>query len=478
MKAAKEKKKFWNIPVVILMAGMFFVLLFLVCQYQGEEKEPVIFFSIGCMMTMAGTMVLSICYGGSSLKKNRHRRISYQLLLFFTFLGTFFAGFSFIFYNTPGRIAEALLFYSLEACATSALVFLLIFHDQTYFDIKKSTGRLLLGVMFIIMLGIIFMVLINNIIPVFFVVREDLTYNYTPLGIGIWTTFMLSLAFYTVLSFFFVKDKRTRFFLALNKTGPVLWVVFEVLFSSGMEITFAFLSNFSTFLTLLLMFCFVYIEDSRKMAAQERELAHLRLNSLRAQINPHFIYNTLGTIADMCNTDPKEAEEMIYDFSDYLRDNFSDVERQSVHSFSEELEHVKHYLSIEQKRFPNIEINYDIKALEFMIPAMTLQPVIENSIKHGICARRKSKGTIVISSEERENDFLVKIEDDGVGFDTKAKPAYEEDENVRHHGIGLQNTKKRLEMISSGSLLIESIPGKGTKCYIILPKEVEKKGKQ
>ena len=478
MKAVKDKRFLLNIPVIILMAGMFFVLLFMVSRYQEQAKSSVSFFVTGCLMTMAGTLVLSICFGSGSMGKNRKRNMIYQLLMLLTYLGVFFAGICFLYLHIPGKLSVAALFYSLEGVTTAVLVFFLLVYDQTYFDIQKKAGKVLLTIMFVITLADIAIILSNNFGWFFLKPMGNDYFEYTPLGIGVWITIVLCLTLYTVLSFFCVKDKRTRFFLILNKTGPTLWVIFEVLAYYGMETSFGFLSNFSTFLTLLLMFCYVYIEDNRKIAAQERELSSLRLNSLRAQINPHFIYNTLGTIADMCNTDPKEAEEMIYDFSDYLRDNFSDVERQSVHSFSEELEHVKHYLSIEQKRFPNIEIKYDIKALEFMIPAMTLQPVIENSIKHGICARRKSKGTILISSEERENDFLVRIEDDGVGFDTKAKPAYEEDENVRHHGIGLQNTKKRLEMISSGSLLIESIPGKGTKCYIILPKEVEKKGKQ
>lgn len=281
---------------------------------------------------------------------------------------------------------------------------------------------------------------------------------------------MLCLAFYALLSAFFVKNKRTRFFLALNKTGPILWVVFEVLPYYGMEVSLSFLSNFASFLTLLLMFSFVYIEDNKKVAQQERELSSLRLSSIRAQMDPHLVYNTLGTIADMCNTDPKEAEELIYLFSDYLRDNFSDVERQPMLLFSEEMKHVKNYVMIEQKRFPDIDVKYDLKARDFMIPAMTLQPVIENSIKHGICSRRKSKGLITIMSEEREHDYVVIVEDDGVGFDTKAIPSPEKERKDLRHGIGLQNTKKRLELMCGGTLAIKSDPGKGTVCRITIPK--------
>ncbi len=478
MKAVKDKRFLLNIPVIFLMAGMFFVLLFMLSRYQEQAKSSVSFFVTGCLMTMAGTLVLSICFGSGSMGKNRKRNMIYQLLMVLTYLGVFFAGICFLYLHIPGKISVAAFFYSLEGVTTAVLVFFLLVYDQTYFDIQKKAGKVLLTIMFVITLADIAIILSNNFGWFFLKPMGNDYFEYTPLGIGVWITIVLCLTLYTVLSFFCVKDKRTRFFLILNKTGPTLWMIFEVLAYYGMETSFGFLSNFSTFLTLLLMFCFVYIEDNRRMAAQERELSSLRLNSLRAQINPHFVYNTLGTIADMCNTDPKEAEELIYEFSDYLRDNFSDVERQPVHYFSEEMKHVRHYLLIEQKRFPNIGIEYDIKARDFMIPAMTLQPVIENSIKHGICARRKSSGTIKISSEEREKDFLVTVEDDGVGFDTSPEALENNDEKGHHHGIGLQNTRKRLEMICGGSLEINSTPGKGTKCYIILPKDGNRKGEK
>ena len=478
MNIAKEKKLYLNIPVILLMAGLFFALLFNALQYQGENKSSVMFYATGCLMTMSGIMVLSICYGVGNYGRNKIRNCAYQLLLFFTFLGTFFGGLCFVQYNMPGGFSLAMLFLSLEGCTTDVVIFLLCAHDQTYFDIPKKTGRLLLTVPLVIMLSIIVILILNNLTPFALVVIDNSTIEYSPVGVGIWITFMLCLAFYALLSAFFVKNKRTRFFLALNKTGPILWVVFEVLPYYGMEVSLSFLSNFSSFLTLLLMFSFVYIEDNKKMAQQERELSSLRLSSIRAQMDPHLVYNTLGTIADMCNTDPKEAEELIYLFSDYLRDNFSDVERQPMLLFSEEMKHVRNYVMIEQKRFPDIDVKYDLKARDFMIPAMTLQPVIENSIKHGICSRRKSKGLITIMSEEREYDFAVTVEDDGVGFDTKAIPSPEKEGKDHRHGIGLQNTKKRLELMCGGTLAIKSEPGKGTVCLITIPKEKYETGEE
>ena len=476
MNTAKEKKHNLIIPVIILMAGLFFALLFMIIQYQGEAKSSVTLYTAGCMMTMAGVMVLTLCYGVGNYGRNKTRRIAYQLLLLFTYLGTFFGALCVILYNVPDKYSLAIFIFSLEGCTTAAVVFLICIYDQTYFDIKKKTARRLNYILLAITLAIIVIILSNNIELVMIKLSADYGYSYTPLGIGVWIVIMLCLALYTVLSFFYVPDKRTRFFLALNKTGPILWVVFELCTLIGMDMTLGFLTNFASFLTLLLMFSFVYIEDSAKMARQEKELSSLRLASLRGQMNPHFVYNTLGTIADMCNTDPKEAEELIYMFSDYLRDNFSDVERQPMLSLSEEMKHVRNYIMIEQKRFPDISVKYDLTARDFMLPAMTLQPVIENSIKHGICARRKSKGLITISSEERETDFVVTVEDDGVGFDTKAVPSPVKEGMGSRHGIGLQNTKKRLELMCGGTLEIKSDPGKGTVCRIIIPKKKDETG--
>ena len=89
MNIAKEKKLYLNIPVILLMAGLFFALLFNALQYQGENKSSVMFNATGCLMTMSGIMVLSICYGVGNYGRNKIRNCAYQLLLFFTFLGTF-----------------------------------------------------------------------------------------------------------------------------------------------------------------------------------------------------------------------------------------------------------------------------------------------------------------------------------------------------------------------------------------------------
>lgn len=158
---------------------------------------------------------------------------------------------------------------------------------------------------------------------------------------------------------------------------------------------------------------------------------------------------------------------MIYRLSDYLRDNFTDIEKPTVIPFREEMEQLSHYIAIERMRFPNISIEWNIQTEDFMIPGMSLQPLVENAINHGIRKRKKSQGTIWISSSETEKEYVVSVRDDGVGFAADAAAASEESE--KHYGIS--NVKMRIEMLCEGDLNISSEPDQGTEVRIFIPKK-------
>ena len=188
------------------------------------------------------------------------------------------------------------------------------------------------------------------------------------------------------------------------------------------------------------------------------------LNAMMLQINPHFIYNTLGSAASLCDIDPSAAQELIYQFSDYLRDNFTDIHRQPMVRFKDEMEHLNRYIAIEKVRFPNIEMEYEIHVKDFEIPSFTLQPLVENAIKHGICKRRRSAGTIWIQTMETESAYVVRVIDDGIGFNPMTSRL-----NEGKH-IGIRNVRTRLEILCRGTLEIEGEPGVGTTCEITIPK--------
>ena len=196
----------------------------------------------------------------------------------------------------------------------------------------------------------------------------------------------------------------------------------------------------------------------------EAELKESRISIMLSQIQPHFIYNTLGTIERMCLKDPQKAFDLVRNFSLYLRGNFSELDSVTPIRFADEIKHVEYYVNIEKVRFPDMSIEYDVEATEFVLPALSIQPLVENAIKHGLM-RLETGGTVKIHSYETPTHFCVEVTDDGVGFDTDA-PIDEK----KH--VGLRNIRGRLKAMINGDLVLESKPGVGTKAMIMIPKEV------
>ena len=208
-------------------------------------------------------------------------------------------------------------------------------------------------------------------------------------------------------------------------------------------------------------------EKKKELAEKEHQLGESRIATMISQIQPHFIYNTLGTIEQLCLEQPERASKLVHDFSLYLRVNFSQIDHAAPIGLSKELEHVRHYADIEQTRFPDMTIRFDLHSSEFLLPALTIQPLVENAIKHGLM-KLESGGTVTICTFETDRHYCVSVVDDGVGFD----PSVLRDE-TKH--IGIRNIRGRLEAMCNGTLMIDSAPGKGTTALIRIPKEDEDK---
>ena len=196
----------------------------------------------------------------------------------------------------------------------------------------------------------------------------------------------------------------------------------------------------------------------------DAELAQSRISTLMSQIHPHFIYNTLGSIEQLCELDPPKAAKLVNDFSKYLRGNFSELDNPKLIRVSKELKHTEYYTSIEKVRFPDIEFVAEMNCSDFSIPALTIQPIVENAIKHGIL-KREEGGKVKVRIYETDSSYCVSVKDNGVGFDIV------ELEQSNH--IGLRNIKSRLEAMCGGTLNVESIIGVGTKITVEIPKEAD-----
>ena len=194
------------------------------------------------------------------------------------------------------------------------------------------------------------------------------------------------------------------------------------------------------------------------------QLTESRISTMMSQIRPHFIYNTLGSIEQLCSLDPHKAGELVHNFAKYLRGNFGELDNPKPILMSQEMEHVRHYISIENVRFPDMTFSFEMKSHDFHIPALTVQPIVENAIKHGLMKLPRG-GAIRVVSYETDTHFCIRVEDNGAGFDTN------ELLDDRKH-VGLRNIRERLKVMVNGKLEIESEVGVGTKVLITIPKEV------
>ena len=198
--------------------------------------------------------------------------------------------------------------------------------------------------------------------------------------------------------------------------------------------------------------------------AMELRLQENQISIMLSQIQPHFLYNTLNSIYQLCETNPMRARFMVNSFSEYLRNNLSSLEEPGLITFETELSHVNTYLDIEKVRFEDtLEIEYDIKCMDFSLPVLTVQPIVENAVKHGT-SKKRGGGRVSISTEDDGQDYVITVSDTGCGFD----PDVPKNDGKRH--VGIENVRQRLANMCSGSLTIESKVGEGTVATIRIPK--------
>ena len=198
--------------------------------------------------------------------------------------------------------------------------------------------------------------------------------------------------------------------------------------------------------------------------AMELKLQESQISIMLSQIQPHFLYNTLNSIYQLCETNPMRARSMVNSFAEYLRNNLSSLEEPGLISFETELSHIKTYLDIEKVRFEDtLEIEYDIKCDNFSLPVLTVQPIVENAVKHGT-SKKRGGGKVIISTKEDGENYIIQVSDTGCGFD----PAVPKNDGKMH--VGIENVRQRLSNMCDGSLKIESEVGVGTLATISIPK--------
>ena len=260
-----------------------------------------------------------------------------------------------------------------------------------------------------------------------------------------------------------MRESWIPFFVTALVAGAVL-----------MDFTVIFDEQPVSFLTMAIVIsCVFYYIWLHLQFVREHEdglRAEQRIQMMKTQIQPHFLFNTLNTIRAVYTMNPPLADQTLEKFSKYLRQNLDAMEQPDLIPFPKEMEHTRLYADIEMLRFPHIRMEYRIDDEDFVIPALSVQPLVENAIRHGV--RGREEGIVTVSAWMDETCHVVEIRDNGVGFDPDARKTPGETH------IGIENVRSRLEQLCGGTLKVESEIGKGTIVTIRIPMNTHESGKE
>jgi len=301
----------------------------------------------------------------------------------------------------------------------------------------------------------------------FFIDGED-HYRDTPLmylRVGVNYFYLLLASGYAVWGAFRGGSRQKR----LEYLSYVMYVLASVaVFFAEDEFPQSPLAALYIFLALLILYLTIYVDRETEILKQQEEMTRSRVEIMRSQIQPHFLYNALSIIVYYCDSDPQLAKQTTLVFSNYLRENLNSLVTADAVPFEQELAHVKNYLYLEKLRFEDrLNVTYDIQVTDFRLPFISVQPLVENAVRHGVSAR-KSGGSVAISTRELEECYEVTVSDDCSGFEQS-----DGGDSDPHRGI--KNIRRRVEKISGGTLSIKSEIGSGAIATIRIPKERKQK---
>ena len=217
--------------------------------------------------------------------------------------------------------------------------------------------------------------------------------------------------------------------------------------------------------SLSLNHALIMIDSGKKLEETEKHLGLTQAAQLAVQMQPHFIFNTLSAIEALCQTDPQAAAESVENLAGYLRGNVDALTSEGLIPFDTEMRHIRQYIALEQADpSRQFSFDYELNVRDFSLPALTVQPIVENAVKHGALTRRDGSGRVALTTELIGRMIRITVTDNGTGNDGLTESQKEK------RGIGIESTEKRLETLCSGSLRIFSGEN-GTRAVILIPKQ-------
>ena len=217
--------------------------------------------------------------------------------------------------------------------------------------------------------------------------------------------------------------------------------------------------------SLHLIHALIQLDSEKKLMEAEQRLNREQAMLMTVQMQPHFIFNTLSAIEGLCQTDAQAAAESIENLSGYLRANIDALTAQTLIPFDEELRHIRQYVALEQTDpARQFHFEYELEVRDFAIPPLSVQPIVENAVKHGALTHRDGKGRVTLSTEAFGSYLRITVTDNGLASGGLT------DAQRERRGVGIENTRQRLSALCGGSL--EYTTGEnGTKAVILIPRK-------
>ena len=294
-----------------------------------------------------------------------------------------------------------------------------------------------------------------------------------PLGFAIYFTMLFYVFMLALFSVIYFKTENAK------RSALVFLIVIQAVLGAVFEYTGILPGITETLIALAMLEYYFYLsviyqsEMRETIAEKELHLTKQRMLLLRNQIQPHFIFNSLSVIRSLAKRDTPKAVSSIDSFSDYLKAHIYFIQDDELISFEKELGHVKAYLALVQAdSMRNVEVSYDLPVTNFMIPPLTLEPIVENAFKHGTAV---SGGEIRIATDENDAAYIITVSDSGRnnGTDTAAPGSGLTEKESRRLGVGIENTRTRLKMQCNGSLDMKIDKEAGSTVTIRIPKNTD-----
>ena len=401
--------------------------------------------------------ISSIIYLCLFLEKTRQSKIN-RLFRLFVLCNFGIVGTDTVAWLTNGR-TEAYAYYLVRVSNYMHYLFggLVLVTLTTYMlaniNLKVKTPRRIAYIAFSIAALSILMTTLSLFTNMYYIIDENNMYNRQDWYLLSQLFPALGLIFNIGIIILYRKYLKFRniLFFTIYMIMPILSMIIQAIFYG---IT---LNNVATTLIVLLLYIGVQMEQAKNT---EIELTESKLMIMISQIKPHFLYNTLTTIENLCYKDGEKAARLVRNFAVYLRENMNALKQKDLVSFDHEIRHTRVYLDIEKQRFEErLNVVYDFDINYFKMPVLTLQPLVENAVRHGV-AKKKSGGTVTIATRPMPEGIKIIISDDGVGFDPNQST---------RRGVGIENVRERLYTQCGGALTVESAKDSGTVCTITIP---------